>query len=221
MEKVIEQQLAKNLKVVEDFVDAEIERIDKMDGEELDAIRNQRLEALKKQAEQKQHWKQQGHGGYSELPEEKEFFNVTKQSENVICHFYRDSAFRCKIVDKHLNILAPKHIEARFIKLNADKTPFLAERLKIRVIPTILLVKNGKTKDYIVGFTDLGNHDEFSTEMLEWRIAQADVIEYNGDLLTPPDASKSERARPSLLTGKKKTIREKGGNSDESDDDDW
>ena len=59
MEKVIEQQLAKNLKVVEDFVDAEIERIDKMDAEELDAIRNQRLDALKKQAEQKQRWKQQ------------------------------------------------------------------------------------------------------------------------------------------------------------------
>ena len=99
--------------------------------------------------------------------------------------------------------------------------PSFAERLKIRVIPTILLVKNGKTKDYIVGFTDLGNHDEFSTEMLEWRIAQADVIEYNGDLLSPPDASKSGQARSSFLTEKKKTIREKGGNGDESDDDDW
>lgn len=45
-------------------------------------------------------------------------------------------------------------------------------RLKIRVIPTIGLVTENKTKDFIVGFTELGNRDDFSTEMLEWRIAR-------------------------------------------------
>ena len=43
----------------------------------------------------------------------------------------------------------------------------------------------------MVGFTDLGNCDDFSTEMLEWRIAQSGAIEYDGDLLTPPDIKKA------------------------------
>lgn len=92
---------------------------------------------MKKHQEKKQEWLRQGHGEYSEIPEEKEFFNVTKNSENVVCHFYREETFRCKILDKHLAILAKKHVETKFCKINADKTPFLCDRLKIRTIPTV------------------------------------------------------------------------------------
>lgn len=59
-----------------------------------------------------------------------------------------------------------------------DKAPFLTDRLRIKVIPTLALVKDGKTKDYIVGFTDLGNTDEFPTEVLEWRLGCSDIINY-------------------------------------------
>jgi hypothetical protein len=62
-------------------------------------------------------------------------------------------------------------------------------------------VKDSKTKDYIVGFTDLGNRDDFSTEMLEWRIAQSGAIEYNGDLLTPPDQKKKKPAAYKTIRG--------------------
>lgn len=85
---------------------------------------------------------------------------------------------RCKILDKHLAILAKKHVETKFIKLNVEKAPFLTERLRIKIIPTLALLVDGKSKDYVVGFTDLGNTDEFSTEMLEWRLGCADVINY-------------------------------------------
>lgn len=86
--------------------------------------------------------------------------------------------YRCKIIDKHLAILAKKHVETKFIKLNVEKAPFLTERLRIKVIPTLALLLDGKTKDYVVGFTDLGNTDDFPTEMLEWRLGCADVINY-------------------------------------------
>lgn len=105
----------------------------------------------------------QGHGEFSELVDEKEFFEVSKKSSNIVCHFYRDGAERCKIVDKHLKILAAKHLEAKFCKVNAEKCPFLTQRLRIKVIPSIALIKDSKTRDYIVGFTDLGNCDDFST----------------------------------------------------------
>jgi hypothetical protein len=89
---------------------------------------------MKRAQKKKEEWLQQGHGEYSEIPEEKEFFNVTKNSENVVCHFYREETFRCKILDKHLAILAKKHLETKFCKINAEKTPFLCDRLKIKVI---------------------------------------------------------------------------------------
>lgn len=87
----------------------------------------------------------------------------------------------------------------------------IAERLRIKTLPTLALVKDAKTKDYVVGFTDLGNTDEFSTEMLEWRIAHADVIEYSGDLLVPP----GQAAKSKLKIKSKKIIRE--NDSDDSD----
>merc|ERR1712150_441083 len=93
---------------------------------------------------------------------------------------------RCKIVDKHLTELCKKHFEARFIRLNAEKAPFLTERLKIKVMPTILLVKDTNVCDRIIGFDDLGGSDNFPTSLLEWRIAQNKIINYSGDLTRPP-----------------------------------
>ncbi len=107
-----------------------------------------------------------------------------------------------------------------------------------------MLVKDAKTKDYIVGFTDLGkeitscisvvfyylnplvgNHDEFSTEMLEWRIATAGLIEYSGDLMCPPDSKDAKPKKPTIVTKgqKAKTIRQggRGRDEDSSDEDDW
>lgn len=55
-----------------------------------------------------------------------------------------------QVVDKHLSILAKQHIETRFIKIQAEKSPFLAEKLKIVVLPTIALIKNAKVDDYVV-----------------------------------------------------------------------
>ena len=39
----------------------------------------------------------------------------------------------------------------RFVKLSVERAPFLCERLKIRMLPTIGLVVDGKTKDFIKG----------------------------------------------------------------------
>lgn len=219
VQNVVQQQLLQATQMMEHQVDAEIEKLDKMDEDDIEALRRKRMQQMKKQADQKKDWLSQGHGRYDEIADEREFFDVCKKSKNVVCHFYRDSTFRCKIVDKHLTLLAPKHVETRFVKINAEKCQFLVERLRIVVIPTICLAKDGKTVDYVVGFDDLGGHDEFPTDVLEWRIARADVINYSGDLLTPPTTGL--KPKPSLLGNtQKKTIRGKV-EDDSSDEDDW
>jgi len=223
---MMSNQLMAAAQIVEQQLDAEIEAMSKMDGDDLEALRQQRMAAMKKQAAKKQEWLANGHGQYEEIPEEKEFFNATKNSENVVVHFYKDDAFRCKILDKHLALLAPKHVETKFCKINAEKCPFLTERLKIRVIPTMLVIKDSITRDYIVGFGDFGNTDEFSTEMLEWRLGGADIINYSGDLMTPPDGSGGPKPKSKLnILGKKKNKSIRGKDvtnaDDSSDNDDW
>lgn len=74
----------------------------------------------------------QGHGQYTEI-EEAEFFNVTKKSKNVIAHFYKNDSERSKIFDHHLKILAPRHLEVKIVKLDAEKAPFLASKFAFRI----------------------------------------------------------------------------------------
>ncbi|CAH2244704.1 jg573 [Pararge aegeria aegeria] len=186
-------------------------RLDALDSSDLEVLRQQRIAEMKLRARKKQEWLAMGHGEYTELADEKEFFTVCNKSDNVVCHFYRDDAPRCRIVDKHLKILAAKHVETRIVKLNVERAPFLTARLKVRVLPTIGLVKSNKTTDFIVGFTELGNRDDFSTEMLEWRIARAQVVEYSGDLTVPP----TEGKKRVLQVQGKRNIR--GRNDSDSD----
>ncbi|XP_073701639.1 thioredoxin domain-containing protein 9 [Garra rufa] len=216
--KALEQQVLQSARLVEEQLDAELVKLECMDEDELERLKERRLEALKKAQKQKQEWISKGHGEYREIPSEKDFFAEVKESKNVVCHFYKDSTFRCKLLDKHLGILARKHLETKFIKLNVEKAPFLTERLRIKVIPTLALVKDGKTKDYVVGFTDLGNTDEFPTEMLEWRLGCSDIINYSGSLLEPPTIGQKSGSK--ITKVEKKTIRGKGYDSDSESDED-
>ena len=97
-----------------------------------------------------------GHGTYSEITNEKEFFECAKKSDNFVCHFYRPSTARCDIVDKHLRTIAQNHLECRFVRINAEKCPFLVEKFLVVVLPTITICMKGKVLDHIVGFDDIG-----------------------------------------------------------------
>ncbi|XP_041807392.1 thioredoxin domain-containing protein 9 [Chelmon rostratus] len=215
---IITKVLEQSAKLVEEKLDAQLSKLNEMDEDDLERLKERRLEALKKAQKQEQEWLSKGHGEYREVPSEKDFFSEVKESKNVVCHFYRSSTFRCKILDKHLAILAKKHVETKFIKLNVEKAPFLTERLRIKVIPTLALLLDGKTKDYVVGFTDLGNTDEFPTDMLEWRLGCADVIKYSGNLMEPPTAT--QRSGTKFTRVEKKTIRGRAYDSDSDSGDD-
>merc|ERR1712029_91703 len=81
------------------------------------------MAGLKKQQAKKQEWLSNGHGQYEEIPEEKEFFNVTKKSENVVCHFYKPDSFNCKILDKHLAALHLNMWRPSFARLMLPNAP--------------------------------------------------------------------------------------------------
>ena len=41
-----------------------------------------------------------GHGGYDELPSEKDFFDKIKNCKRAVVHFYRPTTLRCEIFGK-------------------------------------------------------------------------------------------------------------------------
>jgi len=218
----VEQQLLAATQIVEQQVDTELQQLDQLDEDDFEALRQRRLQVIKHAEKQKQEWLAAGHGKYEELGDESEFFAANKKSKNMICHFYRDSTLSCKVVDKHLSLLAPKHVEARFVRINAERCKFLVERLRIKMLPTICVARNGKTVDYVVGLDDVGGRDDFPTDLLEWRLARSGVIDYSGDLLQPPGTGGSSKsaALGSVFGARagKKTIRGRDDDSDADDD---
>ena len=71
-------------------------------------------------------------------------------------HFYHQEFERCRIVDKHMQILARKYFDTKFIKCHAPDLPFFVTKLNVQVLPCIIFFRNGVAYDRIVGFEELG-----------------------------------------------------------------
>ena len=88
----------------------------------------------------------------------------SKKSKFVVAHFYRPETKRCEILDMHFKELAKKYVMCKFIKINAEKNQFLCEKLHIWCLPTLVLIKEGKTEHSILGFGEFGNRDDFKRD---------------------------------------------------------
>ncbi|KNC49711.1 thioredoxin domain-containing protein c [Thecamonas trahens ATCC 50062] len=120
------------------------------------------------------------HGMYNEVPEEA-FLELVTKTKLVVAHFYHSDFNRCRIVDDHLERLAPRHFHTKFIKCNVENFPFFVEKLKIRMLPTIVCFRDGVCIDRVVGFEELGSTDDFETSALEARLGMAGMVKRGGD----------------------------------------
>lgn len=159
-------------------LDAELRALSQLDSNDLEAIRRRRIEEMKQRSQKEVQWRSQGHLEYTELRDEKQWFEASKENERMVCHFYRGTTWRCEVVDKHMEILAKKHIETKFCRINAENCPFLAEKLLIVVLPTIVMTKDNFVNDRLEGFDELGGRDDFATDVLEKRLASKATIDY-------------------------------------------
>jgi hypothetical protein len=94
--QVVEEQVVRVAKAVEEQLDDQIARLDNLKDDDLDKLREQRMRQYKLQAEKKKQWAALGHGEYQEIMVEKEFFSLVKQSDRVVAHFYREN-WPCKV----------------------------------------------------------------------------------------------------------------------------
>ena len=182
-----------------------LEDLDEIDSEE-ERIMQKELEKMRKTAESKREElakkiKNDKYGDYTEIIET-EFLDTMLKNEKVVCHFYHKDFERCKIIDKHLRIIAPNHRETSFVKIDAEKTPFFTAKLNVRVLPTIILFIKGKAVHRFIGFQDFGMNDDFPTINLSRQLVIFKMIQ---------PKTKAEKGEVTIKRGKK-------DDSDEDDD---
>ncbi|KAJ2691480.1 hypothetical protein H4R19_006359 [Coemansia spiralis] len=146
------------------------------DGE-LERLREERLNQLKREVGHVRELHQSGHGAYTELCKEEDVVKLISSASRAVVHFTHPQFARCKVLDAHLRVLARYHFETRFVSANAESCSFLAQKFQIRMLPCVLSVVGGCVVDRLVGFEELGNNDGFSTEVVERRLAQSGVIQ--------------------------------------------
>lgn len=90
-------------------------------------------------------------------------------------HFFHPDFRRCQIMDRHLETLAVRHYNTLFLRVDVADVPFLVERFEIRILPCVLTLVGGVTKDRITGFEGLAETegDGFTTAQLELRLHQS------------------------------------------------
>ncbi len=150
--------------------------LDMEDDPEYRKYKEKRLAELKAAKEQAMTNKTKGHGEYREI-DESEFLPTVTKSHLVVCHFYHRDFERCKIVDEHFKKICIDHVEAKFVKINAEKALFFVGKLQVKVLPTIVCFVDGVAVDRLVGFEELGGRDDFPTLMLIRRLVQAKVLQ--------------------------------------------
>lgn len=149
---------------------------DLLDDPDLEALHEQRISQLKEEREKRQQMSHKGHGELTDISEG-EFLEVVTKTERVVCHFFHKDFERCKIMNKHLKILAPKYFTTRFCKLHGPDAPFFVAKLQVQMLPCVIMFVNGVAVDRVVGFDELGKRDDFHTEDLESRFLSAGVVQ--------------------------------------------
>ncbi|KAJ5364706.1 uncharacterized protein N7496_010419 [Penicillium cataractarum] len=101
---------------------------------------------------------------YPTLTTDQSVLDHTTSSTRSLIHFYHPDFTRCSIMDRALSQLAPHHHEVRFARVDVRNTPFLVEKLGIRVLPCVIGFKDGVGVERVVGFEGLGERGFDATD---------------------------------------------------------
>jgi len=202
----------------EEAITDEINRYDALlnikDDEVLEALREKRLSQMRQSRDKKEKWRSLGHGTYSALGEgqhgadiARAFFEAAKRSERLVVHFHRKTTRSCDVFHAHLESLAREHVETRFVKIDVGAaeeggggsgSAYLVEKMGIRVMPTLLIVKDRKAVHQMRGFDELGGVEDFSGAVLAYVLGCHGAIYKRDDEQVPEELEGASRQRGGL-----------------------
>jgi hypothetical protein len=163
--------------------DGEFDHLLDDDGDdELQALRRARLEQLKREQSQRAEHVSLGHGSLRTITQDEFLPECTGSSRYVVVHYYHDDFERCKIMDFHLNAIAKEHVEAKFLRIDAAKSPFFVSKLRVQTLPSLFVFDQGREIGRLTGFEGLAlnakSPDEWHTGRLQEWISSTGAIRY-------------------------------------------
>ena len=163
--------------------DGEFDHLLDDDGDdELQALRRARLEQLKREQSQRAEHVSLGHGSLRTIAQDDFLPECTGSSRYVVVHYYHDDFERCKIMDYHLNVIAKEHVEAKFLRIDAAKSPFFVSKLRIQTLPSLFVFDQGREIGRLTGFEGLAPNakkpDEWHTGRLQEWLSSTGAIRY-------------------------------------------
>ncbi|GAA5807469.1 hypothetical protein MFLAVUS_000830 [Mucor flavus] len=175
--------MSSNMRDLELLSDDEalFEELEREEDNDVASMRERRIKEIQDELSRRHGRAENSHGLYTDITKEKDFMNITTSEKYVVGHFYHKDFRRCKIMDAHLESLAEKYYDTRFIKIEVQNAPFLVEKLQIKVLPCVMAWVNGYAQTKMVGFDDLGSTDGFATAALELKLLHAGVIKRKED----------------------------------------
>merc|ERR1711924_188933 len=111
------------------------------------------------------------------MGDQQEFFACNKASERVGCVFTRNSNKYGKAMLEHCELLAQRHLEARFIWVDAENAPFLTDRLNIYMLPTIVCIKDNKVHKQHNGLNEIDGSGRYTSGMLEYLLQCDEMLD--------------------------------------------
>lgn len=172
IEKFQEAKLNNN-----DSDDDLLELLDDDDSGILSQYRESRIEQLNKEFRKIDRSLDNDSGYIQDVESEKQVMEIVTSNELVIVHFYQPNFNKCNKMMEKLALLAEKHLTIKVLLIKAESATFLTSRLNIKVLPFVVIYKNGKELDRLVGFEQLGNDpNDFKYESLETLCIRLGVI---------------------------------------------
>lgn len=108
---------------------------------------------------------------------EKELMDAVTRTDVAVVHFYQPSFPKCQVMNKKLALLAEKHLALHVLAIPAENASFLVSKLKIKVLPFVVVYRNGQEIARIVGFEGIGGaEDAVTITALETRLIQCGAI---------------------------------------------
>ncbi len=94
--------------------------------------------------------------------------DVLKSDRPVLVDFWAAWCAPCRMLAPTVEAVAEKYASnARVVKLNVDDNPSVSQRFGIKGIPTLILFKNGKEEERVVGATS----EQAISRMLDKHVA--------------------------------------------------
>ena len=85
---------------------------------------------------------------------------VLEETKTVLVDFYADWCGPCKMLAPVIETAAKENESTKFVKINVDEAQELAMEYNIMSIPTLVVIKEGKEVNRVVGLVD-------KTELME------------------------------------------------------